>query len=163
MHDALQRTGRAVRDVYERHAAAVYRVAYSYMKNRYDAEDALQETFLRLLRADVTFVDERHELGWLIRTASNVCRDMLKSKARQHEDLADYPELPAPEREDGLLAAILELPQKYKAAVYLHYYEGYTVREIAEMLHQPPNTIKTWLSRARRALKKELGGEDRDA
>lgn len=160
MHDALQRTGRAVRDVYEEHAAAVYRVAYSYMKNRYDAEDALQETFLRLLRADVTFADRGHELGWLIRTAQNVCRDMLKSKARGHEDLDAHPELPAPERDDSVLRAILALPEKYKAVVYLYYYEGCTVREIASMLRLPPNTVKTRLSRARKALKNEMGGDE---
>lgn len=160
MHEALQRTGRAVRDVYEEHAAAVYRVAYSYMKNRYDAEDALQETFMRLLRSGARFADRKHELGWLILTASNVCRDMLKSKARAHEALDEHPELTAPERDDALLAAILALPEKYKAAVYLHYYEGYTVREIASMLRTSPNTIKTRLSRAREALKNELGGED---
>ena len=57
------------------------------------------------------------------------------------------------------MAAILALPDKYKAAVYLHYYEGYTVREIASMLRQSPNTIKTWLSRARKALRQELGGD----
>ena len=85
---------------------------------------------------------------------------MLKSRARAHEDIAEHPELPAPEKDDKLLSAILALPEKYKAAVYLHYYEGYSVQEIASMLRVPPNTIKTRLSRARKALKNELGGED---
>ena len=96
MHQALQRTGRAVEDAYARHSGAVYRVAYTYMKNRYDAEDALQETFLRLIRGKVCFENERHELGWLILTCSNVCRDMLKAKARQHEPLDEHTELAAP-------------------------------------------------------------------
>ena len=160
MPDALQRTGRAVRELYEEYSQTLYRIAFTYMKNRYDAEDALQETFMRLLRAGVSFADKRHELGWLVLTVSNVCRDMLKSKARTHEDIAEHPELPAPERDDALLSAILALPEKYKAAVYLHYYEGYSVQEIASMLRVPPNTIKTRLSRARKALKNELGGED---
>ena len=85
---------------------------------------------------------------------------MLKSRARTHEDLEDHPELPAPERDDAVLSAILALPEKYKAAVYLHYYEGYSGQEIASMLRTSPNTIKTLLSRARKALKNELGGED---
>ena len=160
MPDALQRTGRAVRDVYEEHAAAVYRVAYSYMKNRYDAEDALQETFLRLIRGRVAFVDAQHEKAWLIRTVSNVCRDMLKAKSRHHLDLDAQTQLAAPEPEtNALLAAILALPGKYKTAVYLYYYEGYAVSEIADMLRQSPNTVKTWLFRARKALKESLGGD----
>ena len=160
MQDALQRTGRAVKDVYEEHSQTVYRVAYTYMKNRPDAEDALQETFLRLIRGKVVFTDERHEKAWLIRTVSNVCRDMLKARSRGHEDLDAHGELAAPAPEaDGLLAAVMALPERYKAAVYLHYYEGYAVREIAEMLRLPPNTIKTRLFRARKALKEALGGD----
>lgn len=160
MQQALQRTGRAAGDAYERYSSAVYRVAYTYMKNRYDAEDALQETFLRLIRGKLRFEDERHELGWLILTCSNVCRDMLKSKARQHEALDEHTELAAPEPEDNaLLAAVMALPFKYKAVVYLHYYEGWSVEEMARLLRRSPNTIKTWLSRARKALKNELGGE----
>ena len=160
MPDALQRTGRAVRDVYEEHSQTLYRIAFTYMKNRYDAEDALQETFLRLIRARVVFADARHEKAWLIRTVANVCKDMLKAKSRGHLDLDEQIHLAAPEPEHGsLMAAILALPDKYKAAVYLHYYEGYAVSEIADMLRQSPNTIKTWLFRARKALKQELGGD----
>ena len=160
MPDALQRTGRAVRELYEEYSQTLYRIAFTYMKNRYDAEDALQETFLRLIRGRVAFVDAQHEKAWLIRTVSNVCRDMLKAKSRHHLDLDAQTQLAAPEPEaNALLAAILALPDKYKAAVYLHYYEGYAVSEIADMLRQPPNTVKTWLFRARKTLKESLGGD----
>ena len=160
MPDALQRTGRAVRELYEEYSQTLYRIAFTYMKNRYDAEDALQETFLRLIRGRVAFVDAQHEKAWLIRTVSNVCRDMLKAKSRHHLDLDAQTQLAAPEPEaNALLAAILALPGKYKTAVYLYYYEGYAVSEIADMLRQPPNTVKTWLFRARKTLKESLGGD----
>ena len=160
MPDALQRTGRAVRELYEEHSQTLYRIAFTYLKNRYDAEDALQETFLRLIRGRVAFVDAQHEKAWLIRTVSNVCRDMLKAKSRHHLDLDAQTQLAAPEPEaNALLAAILALPGKYKTAVYLYYYEGYAVSEIADMLRQPPNTVKTWLFRARKTLKESLGGD----
>lgn len=160
MPDALQRTGRAVRDVYEEHSQTLYRIAFTYMKNRYDAEDAVQETFLRLIRGRVVFADSQHEKAWLILSVSNVCRDMLKAKSRRHLDLDEQTQLAAPEPEvSSLMAAILALPDKYKTAVYLHYYEGYAVSEIADMLRQSPNTVKTWLFRARKALKTELGGD----
>ena len=158
MPDALQRTGRAVRELYEEHSQTLYRIAFTYLKNRYDAEDALQETFLRLIR--VTFADSQHEKAWLIRTVTNICKDMLKAKSRGQLDLDEQTQLAAPEPEvNSLMAAILALPDKYKAAVYLHYYEGYAVSEIADMLRRSPNTIKTWLSRARKALKETLGGD----
>ena len=156
MQDLLPRAGRTIRDVYTEHAGTVYRVAYTYMKNRYDAEDAVQEAFLRLLRTAPRLADAQHERAWLIRTVSNVCRDMLKAKVRQHEALDEHLELAAPEAEgDSLLGAILALPEKYRTVVELHYVEGYAVREIARMLRRPPNTIKTRLSRARELLRQE--------
>ena len=85
---------------------------------------------------------------------------MLKAKSRHHLDLDAQTQLAAPEPEaNALLAAILALPGKYKTAVYLYYYEGYAVSEIADMLRQSPNTVKTWLFRARKALKESLGGD----
>ena len=160
MNNALQRTGRAVRDLYKDHSQAVYRVAYSFMKNKYDAEDALQETFLRLIRTNPELLDQKHELGWLILTVSNVCRDKLRSCSRQFESIDDHPELSTPGPEiNPVLAAILKLPDKYKAAVYLHYYEGYSAKEISGILRQSPGTVKTWLFRARKALKESLGGD----
>ena len=160
MSDTLQRGERTARDVYNEHARMLYRIAFTYMKNPYDSEDALQECFVRFIRGKVSFMDPQHEKGWLIVTITNVCRDMLKSRHRQHENLDDHTELAAPPPEaDGLMEAILKLPDKYKAAIYLHYYEGYSVKEIAAMLRQPSNTVKTWLSRARKLLKNELGGD----
>ena len=162
MSDLLQRTGRTVKDSYEQHSQSIFRIAFTYLKNRPDAEDAVQETFLRLIRARPAFSSEEHEKAWLIRTASNVCRDMLKSKARLHDTLDDHPELtePALDKADGaLLAAVAALPERYRSAVYLHYYEGYSVDELAGMLRRSPNTIKTWLSRGRERLKTELGGD----
>ena len=113
-------------------------------------------TFLRLIRARPTLADARHERAWLIRTVSNVCRDQLRSKARQHEDLDDHVELAAPEQGDSaLLAAVLALPEKYRIVLYLYGVEGYSVREIAALLRRPPNTVKTRLSRAREMLRTE--------
>ncbi|MBQ9664187.1 MAG: RNA polymerase sigma factor [Oscillospiraceae bacterium] len=160
MSDALQRGERTVTDVYDEHARMLYRIAFTYMKNRHDSEDALQECFLRYIRGKVVFADPQHEKGWLIVTLTNICRDMLKSKYRQHENLDNHTDLAVPPPEtSALMEAILKLPDRYKAAIYLYYYEGYSVKEIASMLRQPSNTVKTRLSRARKLLKNELGGD----
>ena len=147
MNDVQQRAERSVLRAYDEHAPMLYRIAFTYLKNQYDSEDALQECFLRYLRSSPSFSDPQHEKAWLIVTVGNICRDMLRSRSRRHESLED------------LMGAILRLPDRYKTAIYLYYYEGYSVDEIAHMLHKPSNTIKTRLARARKLLKNELGGD----
>lgn len=158
---SLLRTNKDITLVYNRHVDTVYRLCYSFMKNRADAEDMVQETFLRLLSADKEFENEKHEKAWLIVTASNLCKDNLKKWWRRHEDIGDCLEL-AQESGEGnaeLLQAIFALPKDYKTVVYLYYYEGYSTAEIAQHLHCPEATVRSRMSRARARLRTILGGE----
>ncbi len=156
MDKPLTRGGGSARDAYLEYAQMLYRIAYTYMRNPYDSEDALQECFVRYLRRSMPFADAQHEKGWLILTLINICRDMLKSRARRHESLEQHAELSLPEPEaEALLMAVFALPDRYKAPLYLHYYEGYSVKEIGAMLRLPVNTVKTRLARARNMLKNE--------
>ena len=161
--DALQRTGRSVQDIFNEHADRVYRLARLYMKNHQDSEDIVQDVFvilLREIRAGKVFDSREHEKAWLIVTTGNLCKNRLRKKRRTELPLADYDHLPVMDRERFFLyEAILALPDNYKTAVYLFYYEGYHTDEIAAMLHERPATIRAWLSRARKQLKKELGGD----
>ena len=150
---------RGPREMYQEHCQTVYRVAFTYMKNSYDAEDAVQETFARLIRSGERFRSREKEKAWLIVTVSNVCKDMLRRHYRSDRALEDYQYLAAPPHEiDETMEAILRLPEKYKTVVYLFYYEGYTAREIARMLGEKPNTVSSRISRARLLLKTMLGG-----
>ena len=150
---------RGPREMYQEHCQTVYRVAFTYMKNSYDAEDAVQETFARLIRSRERFRSREKEKAWLIVTVSNVCKDMLRRHYRSDRALEDYQYLAAPPHEiDETMEAILRLPEKYKTAVYLFYYEGYTAREIARMLGEKPNTVSSRIGRARLLLKTMLGG-----
>ena len=150
---------RGPREIYQEHCQTVYRVAFTYMKNSYDAEDAVQETFARLIRSGERFRSREKEKAWLIVTVSNVCKDMLRRHYRSDRALEDYQYLAAPPHEiDETMEAILRLPEKYKTAVYLFYYEGYTAREIARMLGKKPNTVSSRIGRARLLLKTMLGG-----
>ena len=145
--------------MYMEHCQTVYRVAFTYMKNSYDAEDAVQETFARLIRSGERFRSREKEKAWLIVTVSNVCKDMLRRHYRSDRALEDYQYLAAPPHEiDETMEAILRLPEKYKTVVYLFYYESYTAREIARMLGEKPNTVSSRISRARSLLKTMLGG-----
>lgn len=160
MPDALQRTGKSYKEIYQEHFPAVYKIAYSYMKNGYDSEDAAHETFLRLIRSDKPFKDAGHVKAWLVVTVTNVCLDMLRRKDRTEGNIEDFVNLSARPREaSGLREAILALPESYKTAVYLYYYEGYSTKEIADMLKRPNETVKTWLKRARAQLKEQLGDD----
>lgn len=157
--NSLQRTGQELADLYHRHVDTVWRVCYSFMKNRADTEDMVQEAFLRAYYADKPFRSEEHEKAWLIVTASNLCRDALKRAWRRDEPLEDHLELAAPGRDAQVLEAVLALPERYKTAVYLYYYEGYSLKEIASILGCPQATVRTRLARARKQLKQMLGGD----
>lgn len=146
-------------EVYSRQVDTVYRVCYSFMKNKADTEDMVQETFLKLLSSKKKFDNERHEKAWLIVTASNLCKDNLKKWWRKNENIEDFLDIAAePSQEDSILEVILQLPNDYKDAVYMYYYEGYSTVEIAEHLKCPESTVRSRLMRARKQLQSMMGG-----
>ena len=141
----------------------VYRVAFMQMKGHADAEDAVQEVFVRLLKYQPQFEDKEHEKAWFIRTTINICKDIMKSKWRSTTISID--KIPESEKahfhrsfvkEDEMLWSVLELPDKYRDCLYFFYYEDYSIKEIAKLLKVPENTVKTNLKRGREALKKEF-------
>lgn len=149
--------GCSFREVYQTYLPLVYRIAFTYMKNPQDSEDAAQETFLRLIRQEKPFQSMEHCKAWLIVTVGNVCKDMLRRKRHTEVPIEDCIGLAAePACGNELMREILELPDKYKTVVYLYYYEGYSVKEMAKLLRQPPETVKSWLRRARSKLKERL-------
>lgn len=149
-------------EIYRRNVDTVYRVCWLYMKNQSDTEDAVSDTFVRLMRSDITFENEEHEKSWLIVTARNICKDVLKSPKYQNEPL-DENMLTGETLTDETLAAVKELPEKYRTAVYLYYYEGYTCGEIADMLGTIKSTVISRLARGRKNLKKIIGGDTDEA
>ncbi|WP_295581657.1 RNA polymerase sigma factor [uncultured Oscillibacter sp.] len=139
----------------ERYGDMVFRLAFSYLKNRADAEDIMQETLLKLYEAEKPFDSPEHERYWVVRVAVNGCKQLLRSPWRRHGPLEEAEETavfdtPA---QSELFRQVMSLPSKYRAVVYLHYYEGYAVGEIAAALGANPSTVQTWLMRARGQLK----------
>lgn len=137
----------------------VYRVAYSYTRNRADSEDIVQDTFVKLLKSDKSFESEEHIKAWLIRVAVNLAKNMVGSVwfSRQEELSEDIPTENA--EDNGLSVAMAELDGKYAAVIYLHYYEGYSVREISRLLRISEPNVKARLMRGREKLKQYLGEE----
>ena len=143
-------TDAAFETAVERYADTVFRLAYSYLKNRADAEDVMQETLLKLYGAEEHFESPEHERYWVIRVAANECKKLLRSPWRRRtESMEAVPEtavFDAPVQSE-LFQQVMTLPPKYRAAIYLHYYEGYAVREIAALM-QARGQLKTNLKEA---------------
>lgn len=157
----LLRTDKEISEIYCRQVDTVYRVCYSFMKNKPETEDLVQETFLRLISRGMTFENERHEKAWLIVTASNLCKDALKRMWRTEVSIDEA--FPLEENvgtdHNDVLEAVLNLPKDYKTVVYMYYYEDYSTAEIASFLRLPQATVRSKLARARKRLKSMLGGE----
>ncbi len=144
--------------IYNRHSDTVYRICFMYMKNKNDANDMLQASFLSLIQNNAQFDNFEKEKAWLIVTASNHCKNQLKhwwrNKIVQIDQISEIPVMD--ETKSETLDLVLKLPSKYKAIVYLFYYEEYTTDEIAQMLNVNHSTIRTRLSKARQLLKISL-------
>lgn len=136
------------------------RLAYTILHSADDAEDAVQEAFIRLMTKKTGFISDEHEKAWLIRVTINISRNMLKSAARLSVPLDETLASPEEERPGELLDTVMKLPERYGTIIHLYYYEGYTIREISDMLRLPAATVGTRLARARAMLKISLEGEE---
>ena len=148
-------------EVYSAYAEDVWRVCVLYFGGRKaDAEDASQETFLRYWRTERKPAPGGHTKAWLIVTAGNVCKDMLRKKERRNLSLDSLPEVGVSDPEgSGLLTEVLRLPDRWKTAVYLHYYENMPAKEIAEAMHVTESTVFVFLHKGRKRLQEVLKGE----
>ena len=140
------------------HISTVFRVALHYTKNPTDAEDIVQNTFLKLYQQKKAFESEAHIRAWLIRVAVNEGKKFLRSPWRSHVPYEEYAaslSFPSPEQRE-VWEEVMALPRKYRLPIYLHYYEGYSTGEIAKILSIPHATVRTHLSRGRQLLREQL-------
>lgn len=137
----------------------VFRSAFYICKNRQDAEDICQETFLAYHRDDTEFENQEHLKAWLLRTAINKSRSLYRQFWRRNtEPLEACMDAAVNEAEDysGLLSAVLTLPVRCRSVIHLFYYEDYKISEIAELLGISEGAVKAQLSRGRKLLKEKL-------
>lgn len=144
--------------VYDTYGKAVYRLAMVYLGRHADAEDVTQEVFFRFLYRAPAFTDESHQKRWLLRVTANLCRDQLRGFWRKRITELEDTIPAAPPEEQEALAAVMALPEQYKLPIHLHYYEGYSVAEIGEILRMGQSAVKMRLKRGREMLKLELEG-----
>lgn len=148
-------------EIFKRQCNRVYRVAMIYLKNTSDAEDTVQNIFLKCMEKEIVFVDQNHENAWFLTVTRNYCKDILKSFWKKRVNIGDLPELStAEESRNPLSEQILRLPVKYREVLYLYYYEEYSIREMSAILERKESTIQTQLATARKKLKIELEREE---
>ena len=144
---------------------AVLRAAYTYLHNMHDAEDIVQETFLRLFKSDMVFVSAEHEKAWLLRVAINLSKNKLKSAWFRRNKLQadDFDNAICGEDGDSELKfvweAVKSLPIKYREVIHLFYQEGFSTAEIANILEKNESTVRSLLSRGRKLLREILREE----
>lgn len=146
----------------ERYADTVKRLCMVYLKNYADSEDIFQTVFLKYALHRAAFESPEHENAWFIRVTINACKDLLHSAFRRKtvslEQVAGLQQVTEPEHRE-VLEAVLSLPEKYRVAVYLHYYEGYSAPEIAKLTGRNVNSIYTLLNRGKMLVKEALVNE----
>ncbi len=140
----------------------LYAVAFSICKNSEDAEDVVQETFIQYYTTKNEFENEQHIRAWLIRVAINKAKNVNHSFWRKHKvPLEEYMEtltFETPESRN-LFETVMKLPEKYRTAIHLFYYEDYAVKEIAGILKISESNVKARLSRGRKLLGQSLKEE----
>lgn len=152
----------AIDRAYEEYADHVFAVAFNVCQSRADAEDVVQDTFIKYNSSKKDFADEEHIRAWILRVAINRAKDIRTSFWRKNMVAWDeyMTELSFEEPEDErLFQAVMNLPTKYRTVIHLHYYEDYGIKEIAQILHSREGTIKSQLSRGRTLLKNMLKEE----
>ncbi|WP_195419883.1 RNA polymerase sigma factor [Collinsella sp. D33t1_170424_A12] len=152
----------------EAYADTILRVSYTYLRSTHDAEDICQDVLLKALDRTGSFESPEHERAWIIRVAINAAKDLLRRQSgRGTVALDEIAEPAAPpratERDLELRAAsvlelVMALPLEYREAIYLHYYEGYSIKQIAAVVHASESAVATRLSRGRSKLRPALEG-----
>lgn len=164
-----ERTARKDRElVIERlmaeYGGSVARVCVLFLRDRQLAQDAAQETFVKAWKAIDSLREGGSEKAWLMQIAVNTCRSMLRSRYfRMVDRSVSIDDLPEPAHmdetgDDSLLREVMALPDKYREAIVLHYYQELTAEETAKALNVPAATVRTRLARARKMLKSRVEG-----
>ena len=153
---------RSVDDAFREYGDRVFAAAFQICGNRADADDVVQDTFVKYYTLDREYESEAHLKAWLLRVAINRAKDIAGSFWHRNtvswEEYMEELDFAAPE-DSRLFQAVMELPRKYRVPIHLYCYEEYSVEEIAKLLGSRPGTVKSQLSRGRKLLKSMLTEE----
>ncbi len=141
----------------EKYSKMLFRICYGILCNKEDAEDALQETFLRYMLKAPLFESSEHEKAWLIKVATNISKNMCRFNARHaNENINELRNIGIRDDDREIFELIMHLPSKYKIVLDLYYIEGYKANEIADITNTSPVTVRKRLQYGRKLLKAQL-------
>ena len=152
-----------IREIYQRNVDDIFGLCFSYLKNIHDCEDAVSAVFIKLMNKKPVFESEKQEKAWLIVTACNQCKSMLRFSIRHPK--VDISTLPEQEYWDNtenqeLLELVLSLPEKYRIVLYLYFFIGYSLAEISELIKVNQSTVRSRLFYGKKKLRKMIGGNE---
>ena len=151
---------RSARAQIDRWGDMVWRLALARTRHIQDSEDVFQGVFSRFFRHRENLDSDEHRKAWLIRCTLNCTNTLLSARWRTHLPLEEAVTQAMEPEDREVYQAVLALPRKYRTALHLHYYEGYSVAEIAALTGAREGTVKSWLSRGRERLAAQLKGDD---
>lgn len=159
------RSSQDIEQAIDTYGNSVWRVCVLYFRQTPDAQDAFQDTLLKYSLDETIFKEEEHRKAWLLRVATNVCKDMLKAAHRKNLPFEDTliettasknPESNPESDLRDVLEAFCELTDPPRTPLYLALYEGYSAPEISEIIDAPVNTVYSWIARGKQQLREVL-------
>ncbi|MBQ8057863.1 MAG: RNA polymerase sigma factor [Ruminococcus sp.] len=148
------RTAERIENIINTQGDMLFRLCLITLGNSHDAEDAVQETFIKYLKKAPEFKSDEHEKAWLITVATNKCKDIIRAKNHQPQiNIDDVNEFTADSTNSDIMEALMTLPEKFKTVLILHYIEGYSTKEIARIINRTTSAVKMRLQKGRSLLK----------
>ena len=153
MQDSSVRPADDIETIVHTYGNTLYRLCLVMLGNESDAEDAVQETFIKFIQSPSRFEDNEHKKAWLLTVASNRCRDMLRFRNRHpQEDIEKIEDMPQDTDESGILDALMNLPEKYRLVLTLYYVDEYSINDIAKIIGRTSSAVKMRLQKGRKLL-----------
>jgi len=153
------RTNDCIDEVVDKYSAMIYRLALAHTNGKHDAEDVFQDVFYDYISKPRSFNDEEHRKAWLIRVTLNKCKSLRASAWFRKTVPLDEAMTFKEKDEIDLYEYLKLLPLKFRTVIHLFYLEELSVRQISEILNARESTVRTWLTRARAALRKKMKGD----
>jgi len=153
MKKNIMRAQDEINNAIEKYSKTIYKVAFSYTKDKSISEDILQDVLIKFMTDSTNFHEDEHEKAWLIRVTINECKKFYRSiwnlRRISLEDIYPFSDI---EKHD-VFYAVMDLPKKYRLIIHLYYYEQLSIKEISSLLNANENTIMSLLYRGRKILR----------
>ncbi len=159
MYQVSESMALGIEKAIEAYSDMLFRLCLIMLGNETDAEDAVQETFLKYIEKSPGFNDSEHEKAWLIKVASNKCKDIIRYRKKSNNTYIDLKNNCYEIEIDSLSEILMRIPEKFRIVLTLYYIEGYKVSEISELIKKTPSAVKMRLKKGRNIFEEQYRKE----